>query len=259
MDDETLEDKLDQLHDDVRAKNKEDRSIYMWLWRGILFGIGSTVGVALIFYIFLLVAHQLVNVPILGKALQQLEPLLKQTAETRVPNVEKYLPAITVDDEAPSKEVTEDKPSNSPQETETTTQTVSDEMGFFTLSIPDDWITNQQLDELPSEILSVLGLTSPEWKASSGQADAKEGMFISINVLRDEYPDLGISTTEVDGEPAISEHTENNDINNQLSTDTIRWNHKGHGYIYTATYNPSTYDGPGMMIEKMLLSFKFTN
>ncbi|MBI4185475.1 hypothetical protein HY524_00305 [Candidatus Berkelbacteria bacterium] len=257
MEDESVHEKLD----DVRQHIQRDRSIAVWLWRGLLFGVGSTLGVALIFYLFLLVAQQLSNVPVLGKALQQLEPLLKQTAETRVPNVEQLLPPVpkgsdeSITDHSLSSTVAGDQTNQSSVST-TNGQTVTDPAGFYTFNVSANWAVNQEELETPTpEVLSTMVIQSPEWQTSTQKPSNTKGMYISLSVLRDTHTTLGTTDSEVNGEPAASDHTDSNG----LQTDTVRWNHRNHGYTFTATYNPSTYDGPGKLIEEMLLSFKFTD
>lgn len=252
---QNLQDRIENLHDDVRAKHREDRSIWMWLWRGVLFGIGSTVGVALIFYVFLLVAERLSGVPYLGNVLKQLEPLVKQSAETRVPNVEKYLPAITANEDAATQPADKLQTTETSQSQSVVTKTVTDATGLYTLEVPSDWtVSTQKADASSPELLSYTVIQSPQWKSESKRDAPVNGMYISLNAIRDAYPDLGDTTSAVDGESAASEHTEGAG----LDTDTIRWNHGSHGYLMTATYNPETYDGPGKLIEDILISFKFT-
>jgi hypothetical protein len=234
-----LEDKLEELHEDVQEAHRKDASIITWLWRGILFGIGSTVGVAAIFYVFILIAEQLAGVPILGTTLQSLEPLVKQTVETRVPNAQKLLP-------------------NSPLE-------VSDPASRYRLEVPKTW-TVTVLEGADGVQVSKVEVESPEFQSrvdeSTNTVYYEDGMKLGVAVVERgepvEYTDVVEERKlEVAGEAATYTVYRKGNTAAGILTD-VTFAHASEQYSITFAYNPEAFLSAQAIIDDILASFSFS-
>lgn len=234
---QNLEDRIEDLHEDVRAKHHEDRSIVTWLWRGILFGIGSTVGVALIFYLFLLVAQQLSGVPILGNALKSLEPLVKQTAETRVPNVENLIPPVP---DVPK--VTE---APAPAPISPSDQALSDLHKYYTITVADSWKVEATQPDGIRNIPSLVG-TSPDFAVKTDDVGSETAYTAGARLTIFATRDTGAPTYS----GVLSQHQKT--IGGEIATETVykpavltdgqlievTLLHDGLRYAFDLAYNP---------------------
>ncbi len=255
MENESVHEKLD----DVREHIQRDRSVLTWLWRGILFGIGSTLGVALIFYVFLLIAQQLSGVPILGAALKRLEPLVKQTAESRVPNVENLVPAVP-SESSPTEQPSADQPA--------TTQPERIETTDFTLTLPEGWTRDRQ-DARQSQsepFVATVIATSPDFQVTVDDAGVetayKAGARLTVVIAEDAgkpiYENIVSQHQQrLAGEMAIYTVWKPDQLTaGELVT--LELLHRGLAYTITFAYNPSVFTKGQATFDSILESFAFT-
>lgn len=251
-----LEEQIEDLHEDIRAKHQQDRSVMTWLWRGILFGIGSTLGVAILFYLFLLVARGLINVPILGDALHSFEPLLKQTAESRVPNVENLIPPVP----------------NTPKITEApaqatispSDQALSDLHKYYTITFADSWKVEATqpagINQIPS-----LGGTSPDFANIEDDVGSETAYTAGARLFISAQKDTGTPTYT----GVISQHQKT--IGGEIATETVykpevltdgqlievTLLHNGLRYLFDLAYNPTQSPNAERDFLTVLDSLKF--
>lgn len=85
MENHELREQLAHITEVVERIEANKQPWYKWIWRGILSGIGSTVGVAIILSITLFVTQQLTGVPILGGLVSKIKPYLEQRSLQTTP------------------------------------------------------------------------------------------------------------------------------------------------------------------------------
>lgn len=107
--------------------NKLQRSPLRPIWQGALFGIGSTVGLALALYLLSLILRPFVNLPFFGDLIKIVEPTLKQSQRFSDPAVD--LPIAPVVSE----------PAATPTASKETTGHSTIRNNYFALELPGSW------------------------------------------------------------------------------------------------------------------------
>ncbi|MBI4023108.1 hypothetical protein HY375_03015 [Candidatus Berkelbacteria bacterium] len=233
-----IEDKIDHLW-------RRENSWWTWVWRGIVFGIGSTVGLVLLVYVAVLLANQLELIPGgVGQLAKDLSAILEQSVELRVPGAQKFLP-------------------HNGLETDAATQTVQDTAELYTLALPDDWITTIK-EGARADQRSFLQAQSPDFKSRtegstvSYQTGASLSVLVTTTPTATTYPNLTQEKAiTVAGQPA-SYRIYRDDATAEGRLLDARFEHQGNHYRLTLRYNPETYPNGPEGFDEILASVQLT-
>lgn len=235
-----LEDELTELRRALERQTRAERSWALGLWRGVLFGIGSTLGVALILYIAILGLHQLEVVPGIGSLAGQVAPIIENTVSERVPTAAKLLPKRT--------------------------SNITDPASLYKLNVPTDWVVKIQ-EGTDGTQRSYVEVTSPDFASrldeSTNAVYYTAGAQLSVQVVSEAEEKtyttvLEENTIEVAGEPATyTMYRRGNTASGRLID--VVFQHNDDVYTLTFVYNPETYPNGEAVLEEILNSFAFTS
>lgn len=235
-----LEEQLANLQKAVERQSRIESSWLMGLWRGVLFGIGSTLGVAIILYIAILGLHQLEVVPGIGGLAGRVAPLIENTVSERVPTAAKLLPKRT--------------------------SNITDPASLYQLQVPTNWVVKIQ-EGTDGKQRSYVEVSSPDFASrideSTNAVYYTAGAQLSVEVVREAKEKTYTSiieekTIEVAGEPAnYTMYRKGNTASGRLID--VVFQHNDDVYTLTFVYNPETYPNGEAVFDDILRSFTFTN
>ncbi|MBI2589601.1 hypothetical protein HYW32_01020 [Candidatus Berkelbacteria bacterium] len=79
MTDTKIEKQFEEIQTTLRKMSRRENSWRLIIWRGILFGIGSTLGAVIILYSLLIILQKLEVLPGVGTIFQRITPLIEQS------------------------------------------------------------------------------------------------------------------------------------------------------------------------------------
>lgn len=189
--------------------NKLQRSPLRPIWQGALFGIGSTVGLALALYLLSLLLRPFVNLPFLGDIIRVVEPSLQQSKSFIEPSAETpVMPAATAPSSEPSK----------------TTGHSSIRNNYFALELPGSWSMKIRQQSNASTLVSIA--------AEGDNAATFAATVTESNEVRS-YPDTAtVSKRTINGEEGkIYSYS----AGAATTTHEAAVTHNGEQYLFTLT------------------------
>lgn len=246
----------DQI-DEIRQELAKQGSFRSKLWSGIIFGIGSTLGVAVILYVAVIVVRQFEHLPLIGQYFGTVTPTLEKTLEEKVPN----LPERATEEPESSSTSSETSVSSS------TSRASSVGTSYFALTLPAGW--DVTLEE------GSKGLQRSRLQAESDDFvrrvdETTDGPFTPIYYDAGESLDVHVTTTgdtdhggiqstktvELDGVTATYHvFTEPSTMSGQQLD--VHATKENLAYTLTFTYNPDKDPNGPQIFDDILASFTF--
>lgn len=233
---ETSEERLAEA---LEEANRREESPWTPIWKGMLFGIGSTVGLALALYLLALVFQTVSGLPIIGSFLDAtIGPSIEQTLETRglVPST------------SPTSST-----SSAPSATSSISGSSKVSTSYFSVTMPAGWdVKFNETSELDEKVKLV---------TESDDHSETHGAELTVNVLdTDPGEPLGIKLIEtksisVDGIEGTYYRYTNLSIGNEACY--VRLEQNGLIYGLMLSYWPTTYSIGPEVFDDILASFQF--
>ena len=250
---DTRQSDLDAVARAVQRIEARERSWLFWIWRGILVGIGSTVGVVVILYGSLYVAQKLTGVPLLGRIAERVTPFLEQSVSDRIQEVEQVFDNEHENQTAP------------------VTQRVTDTAGLYSLELPLTWTVTIKEGARETQ-RSRLEAESPEFRTRVGTSTPSqiEAVYYDAGAkltaittksstaisATDELEIIDERQITVAGESATYRSYRDEHIASGRLIDAS-FTHDGNRYILTMAYNPDKFPEGPTIFQQILDSLTF--
>lgn len=225
-----MSDTHDELHELAETLRRENS----W-WRrfcsGVIFGIGSTIGVAAVLYIAVFLARELQVLPLIGQYIGKITPTLEKTLEDRVPDVTSQ-----------TKETTGNGISGS---TKLSTN-------YFQLTLPAGWDVKLNQTSTKDEKVKIVAETDDY----SEMAGAQLTVTATSGEVTPPVEALESTPTAIDSVSA----TVYRSTDGRTGETESRATYAEHGdltYVLTLTYRPATYPDSETVFTDILAQFKF--
>lgn len=218
----------------LELANRSNNSKWRPIWQGVLWGIGSTIGLALALYIISLVTKPLQFVPIIGTFIrEQIQPVIDQKVST---------PTSTN--------------TTTPSTTQPTTQSTSSSTSKSSIS------NNYLAIVLPGNWSIKLNQTSTGNKLLNFQATTDQDASFQIEVTKqasdtNEQTLLASDTVTVDGVKGTQRRFKAS-ANSTNETIDLELTKNNSYYKLSLAYDPSSFNGQ-QIFTQVLDSFKFRN
>ncbi|MGI6103608.1 MAG: hypothetical protein ACOYBJ_03235 [Patescibacteria group bacterium] len=255
MDSTKLQDELENVATTIERIEARERSWIFWVWRGILVGIGSTVGVVVVLYGSLYLAQRLTGVPLLGRVAEMITPYIEQSVSDRIERAERVFE--------------EKETATTPAQP--TTQRASDTAALYSLELPATW-TIEVKEGARGTQRSRLEAESPDFRTRVGTTAQSriEAMYYDAGVKLTVVTTKASVTAEADdsldvieertltvaGETATYRSYREESIASGRLIEA-QFTHEGNHYTLTMAYNPDKYPEGPTVFEKILQSFSF--
>lgn len=235
----------ERLAEALEEANRREESHWTPIWKGMLFGIGSTVGLALALYLLALVFQTASGLPVIGSFLDAtIGPSIEQTLETRG-----LAPSVS-----PSASTTS---TPTPSSTSAITGSSKVSTNYFSITMPAGWDVKLNQSSNAGEE-SRLVAESDDYSETDG-AQLTVVVYETSVFAEGDHPcsssseSIEITVDQVAG--TFYRFTDSNDSATENRVACFERNDLI--YILELTYRPAAYTIAGTVFDDILASFQF--
>ncbi|MBI4032489.1 hypothetical protein HY374_02165 [Candidatus Berkelbacteria bacterium] len=231
-----MPDEHDELRDLARTLRREN-SWPRRVWAGVMFGIGATIGVAVILYVAVLLARQFQHLPLVGQYFGKVTPTLEKALEDKVPNV------TSKTEEAPKQETNG-----------TVSGSTKISTNYFRLTLPAGWDVKLNQTSTSNEKLKIVAETDDYSDTTGAQ--------FTVSVL-DPAVDPGTPVEALETESVTVDGVEGTfyrytDLaTGETETRYVRVDYNDLIYTLALAYRPATYTSANAVFDDILSEFTF--
>jgi hypothetical protein len=218
----------------LEATNRSNNSKLRPIWQGVLWGIGSTIGLALALYLISIATKPLQFVPIIGTFIrEQIQPVIDQKVSTPT-STNTTTPSTTTP---------------TTQSTSTSTSKSSISNNYLSIILPGNWSIKVNQTSSGNKLLSFEATTDQD--ASFQVEVTKQAANTNEQTL------LASDTVTVDGVKGTQRRFKAS-ANNTNETIDLELTKNNLYYTLSLDYDPSIFDGQ-QTFTQILDSFQFRN
>ncbi len=223
-----MSDTHDELHELAETLRREN-SWWRRFWSGVIFGIGSTVGVVVILYLAVFLARELQVLPLIGSYIGKITPTLEKTLEDKVPDVTSQ---------------TKETPSNG------VSGSTKLSTNYFQLTLPAGWDVKLNQTSTKAEKVKIVAETD-DYTETTG---AKLTVTATSGQVSTPVEAVETTPTSVDAVSAIF-YRFTDGRTGETESRSVYAEHGDLTYTLTLTYQPATYPTAESVFTDILAAF----